>query len=236
MCGKSKQPYSLCDQLFGAQISSFYYSDINLFLIDYACCKLCNVWLLLVENNSRSYHYTGALHWRKNIVAVIAQDRVIDDRLKRQIKSRTLYTCRLFLLTRIFQYISNWSKVFEHLPTLFIQYTQSNDFSKFFQINNFSVDYAGLYINWANTSLFIIPGTFSTLKLPIKNHPSSRQLFFSDIVLVLNYHGCQGEATKLIPYYMIDIIYKTVKPSHLKKIANHRKCKKPNAPSHLLIF
>ena len=59
----------------------------------------------------------------QNTVAVITQDRVIDDNLKRQIKSRTLYTCRLCLLTRIFQYISNWTKVFELLPTLFLQYT-----------------------------------------------------------------------------------------------------------------
>ena len=117
MCRKTKTTvfyilyYSGC-----TDISSFNYSDINLFLIDYACCKLCNVWLLLFENNSRSYHYSGASHWRKNIVAVITQDRVIDDNLKRQIKNRTLHTCRLFLITRIFQYISNWAKLFEHLP------------------------------------------------------------------------------------------------------------------------
>ena len=35
-------------------ISSFYSSDINLFLIDYAWCKPCNKWLLLFEKNSRS--------------------------------------------------------------------------------------------------------------------------------------------------------------------------------------
>ena len=35
----------------------------------------------------------------ENIVAVITQDRVTDDNLKRQIKNRTLYSCRLFLLT-----------------------------------------------------------------------------------------------------------------------------------------
>ena len=105
---------------------------ILMFLIDYACCKLCNIWLLLFENNFRSYHYTGASHWRKNIVAVVTQDRVIDDNLKRQIKNRPLYTCRLFLLTQIFQYISNSSKVFEHLATLFLQYTYSSYFSKFF--------------------------------------------------------------------------------------------------------
>ena len=35
-------------------ISSFYCCNINLFLIDYVWCKLCNIWLLLFENNSRS--------------------------------------------------------------------------------------------------------------------------------------------------------------------------------------
>ena len=33
-----------------------------------------------------------------------------------------------------------------------------------------------------------------------------------------NYHGCKGEAMNLILNYLIDIIYKTVKPSHLKKL------------------
>ena len=35
----------------------------------------------------------------ENIVAVITQDRVIDDNLKKQLKNQTLCTCRLFLLT-----------------------------------------------------------------------------------------------------------------------------------------
>ena len=35
----------------------------------------------------------------ENIVAVISQDRVIDNNLKRQIRDQTLRTCRLFLLT-----------------------------------------------------------------------------------------------------------------------------------------
>ena len=43
------------------------------------------------------------LYWRltleENIVAVITQDRVIGDNLKRQIKNQILHTCRLFLLT-----------------------------------------------------------------------------------------------------------------------------------------
>ena len=38
------------------------------------------------------------------------------------------------------------------------------------------------------------------------------------IILVSNYHGCKGEEINLIPQYLIDIIHKTVKPSHLKKL------------------
>ena len=34
-----------------------------------------------------------------NVVAVITQDRVVDDNLKRQIKNQTLCTCWIFLLT-----------------------------------------------------------------------------------------------------------------------------------------
>ena len=56
--------------------------------------------------------YQSYLTLEENIVAVITQDRVIDDNLKRQIKNQTLCTCRLFLITCIFQYISYWSKVF----------------------------------------------------------------------------------------------------------------------------
>ena len=33
-----------------------------------------------------------------------------------------------------------------------------------------------------------------------------------------NYHGCKEEAINLIPHYLIDIIHKTVKPSHLEKL------------------
>ena len=78
-----------------------------MFSIDYTCCKLCNIWLLLIEDNFKSYRYTGVSHWRKNIVSAITQGRVTDYNLKRKIKNQTLHTHRLFLLTRIFQYISN---------------------------------------------------------------------------------------------------------------------------------
>ena len=67
------------------------------------------------------YHYTGALTLEKNIIAIITQDGVIDYNLERQIKNRTLCTFRLFLLTYIFKYTSNCSKVFQLLLTLFVQ-------------------------------------------------------------------------------------------------------------------
>ena len=53
-----------------------------------------------------------SLTLEENIIAVITQDRVNDENLKRHTKNRTLCTCRLFLLTKIFKYGSNWSKVF----------------------------------------------------------------------------------------------------------------------------
>ena len=42
---------------------------------------------------------TPGVSLKENIVAVITQDRVIDNSLKRQIKNQTLCTCRLFALT-----------------------------------------------------------------------------------------------------------------------------------------
>ena len=63
----------------------------------------------------------------------------------------------------------------------------------------------------AKTSLFTILGKLPTVNLPIKSHLSLR-LFFFLVILVLNSHGCKGETINLIPHYMIDIIYKTVKP------------------------
>ena len=110
-------------------------------------------------------------------------NRVIDEHLKRQIKNRTLCTCRSFLITRIFQYIGNWSKVTEYLSTLFLQYAQSNNFSQFFYIKRFSVDYAGLHINWAVTSLFIYHSWYiSNFETSYKKRPFIKVAFFSDVV------------------------------------------------------
>ena len=54
----------------------------------------------------------------------------------------------------------------------------------------------------------------STYKQP----PFIKVAILSDVILVSNYHGCKGETTNLVPHYMIDIIYKTVEPSHLEKL------------------
>ena len=51
-----------------------------------------------LREHPQEYHY-WSLTLEGNIVAVITQDRVIDDNLKRQIKNKNLCTCRLFLLT-----------------------------------------------------------------------------------------------------------------------------------------
>ena len=56
----------------------------------YGCCS--------ARTNPGVSLYQG-LTLKENIVAVIIQDRVIDDNLKRQIKKQTLCTCRLFPLT-----------------------------------------------------------------------------------------------------------------------------------------
>ena len=42
--------------------------------------------------------------------------------------------------------------------------------------------------------------------------------FFLNVDLVSNYHGFKGEIIKLMPYYMINIIYQIVNPLHLKKL------------------
>ena len=43
--------------------------------------------------------YRSCLALEGNIVAVITQNRAIDDNLKSQVKNETLCTCRLFPLT-----------------------------------------------------------------------------------------------------------------------------------------
>ena len=66
----------------------------------------------------------------KKIAGVTTEDRVRDDNLKRQIKNRTLYTFRLFLLTRIFQYNSD-QKYLSIYPSYFFNIHRVIIFEKF---------------------------------------------------------------------------------------------------------
>ena len=84
-------------------------------------------------------------------------------------------------------------------------------------VNSFPVEQVGLYINWANTSSFIILGEFPTLYLPLKIHSSLRWLFFRCNFSV-KLPWLQRRGNKLGRGYLIDIIYKTVKPSHSAKL------------------
>ena len=53
-----------------------------------------------------------SLTLEENIVAAITQGRVIDDILVIKVNQKPNFVFRLFLLNYIFQYSSNWSKVF----------------------------------------------------------------------------------------------------------------------------
>ena len=120
MCWKTRMVKTTVFFIFDQLLGALY---LNLFLIDDPLCKLCNIWLLLCENNSRSITIPD-LNTGGKYCCSYYQDQVIDDNLERQIKNRTFCTCRLFPLTQIFQYISNWSKALWFLPTLFVPYTQ----------------------------------------------------------------------------------------------------------------
>ena len=71
-------------------------------------------------SSSRATLTRVSLYRSNNGVTLVV---VIDDNLKRKIKNWTLHICTLFLLTWIFQYIGNSSKILKTLPTLFLQYT-----------------------------------------------------------------------------------------------------------------
>ena len=57
----------------------------------------------------------------------------------------------------------------------------------------------------------------SSFESTYKKPPSIKVVYFSDVILVSKYHGCKGEAVKLMPSYMTDVVYKTV------KVTNHAK-------------
>ena len=95
MCWKVRMVKTTIFFIFNQLLGALY---LNLFLIDDLLCKLCNIWLLLCENNSRSITIPK-LNTGGTYCCSYYQDKVIDDNWKKQIKNRTFCTCRLFLLT-----------------------------------------------------------------------------------------------------------------------------------------
>ena len=59
---------------------------------------ICLIYGCYSARTTRGVSLYRSLTLEENIVAVITQDRVIDNSLKRQIKNQTLCTCRLFAL------------------------------------------------------------------------------------------------------------------------------------------
>ena len=88
-----------CDWLFGALI---HLSFVVLILICFLFMMSGVNYLIYGCSSARTTPGVSlyrSLTLEENIVAVITQDRVIDNSLKRQIKNQTLCTCRLFALT-----------------------------------------------------------------------------------------------------------------------------------------
>ena len=113
----------------------------------------------------------------KNIIAVITQNRQIDDNLERQIKNQT------FPYFQIIPTNLNFSKYQQLVKSIYPPSLFNNNIASqleyiFFMVNSFSVDQVDSCLNWANNYLFIIPGELPTLNLPIKSHPSLSLLFF----------------------------------------------------------
>ena len=59
----------------------------------------CVIYGCVYAKTTPGVSLSRSLTLEENVVAVITQDKVIDDNLKGQIKKWILYTCRLFLLT-----------------------------------------------------------------------------------------------------------------------------------------
>ena len=58
----------------------------------------------------------------------------------------------------------------------------------------------------------------SNFEFTYKKPPFIKVAIFPDVILVLNYYCCKEEAINLLPHYLIDIIHKLVKPSHLENL------------------
>ena len=129
-----------------------------------------------------------------------------------------MYTRRSFLLSRTFQYISNWSKVFEFLRTLYqlIIYVEV-------QIGSTVL----IYHSWCNSNFE------STYKKP--SLITLATFFWCSFSIKLSLF--QRRANKIITMQYDRFYLQNCKAiTFAKKKINHTKNKLPNGPSHLYIF
>ena len=103
------------DQLLAALI------DLNFITLILICFKLMMRGVNYAIYGCFSVRSTGvSLHWsftlEENIIAVISQDRVIDDNLKRQIKNPTLCTNRSFYQPKFFNILAIGQRYFSFHP------------------------------------------------------------------------------------------------------------------------
>ena len=149
------------------------------------------MWLLLCKNESRSITIQEVNTGGKTLVQLLivvghSRQGVTDYDYKREIKSQTLHTCMLFLLTRFFQCISNWSKAFELLPIIFLRYTQSNK-CPFFPDKQFS-GWLCMFIYKLGQHFFIYHSWHtSNPESTNKNPPFIKNVLCFDVDLVSNY-------------------------------------------------
>ena len=155
---------------------------LNFITLILICFKLMMPGVNYVIYSCSSAITTGvSLYWsftlEENVIAVITQGRVIDDNLKRQLKTELCVLLDYSYQPKFFNILAIVQRYFSFHPLCSLQlstFIASQLECNFFHCkeNNFAVNQVGLYINWANTSLFFILGKLPTLN---QNHPS---LFF----------------------------------------------------------
>ena len=105
--------------------------------------------------------------------AEMVQDRVRDDNLNNQIKNQTLHTCRLFLLTQIFNISAIGQEYFSIYPPSFFNNNKhrliiSPNFPRFFSL-------LCRFIYKLGEHFFIYNSWYTfNFETTYKNHPSSR--------------------------------------------------------------
>ena len=84
------------------------------------------------------------------------------------------------------------------------------------RVQIFQVFHSKQFFSWLGR--FIYKLGYSNFESTYKKPPFIKVVIFSDVILVSSYPGCKEESLNLIPHYLVDIIHKIVKPSHLEKL------------------